>query len=347
MLAISMMAISLSGCGGSNPSDSSAEADTSTAADSTSAEEDVAEEGSETADAPEDLSFTFVSPLLSHPIWLIAKGGFDAACEELGVTGDWVGPQGLSAEEMAQLVDTAVAQGTDGIITQGICPAAPVQAAVDDGIPVIVTDTDIEAVEGRLAYLGKDIERQAELLYEETCKYVEEDEKIVLSIQSAALNTDFYVDSNKAVEDAFAKHPGGFELANVTLSNSDKATSTTEWLNTFNTYPEVNVCVNLAAEAASGCITAAEELGITDDLVVFGVDDTDENLDLLRSGKIKGTIVVSFWNYGYQAVYWLYQNITEGREPEQKISDGGTMMVTTENVDGYDDLLKIKVDLPE
>lgn len=174
-----------------------------------------------------------------------------------------------------------------------------------------------------------------------------EDEKIVLSIQCAALNSDFYVDSNNAVVAAFENHPGGFELANISVSNSDKATGTNEWLNTFNTYPEVNVCVNLAAEAASACVTASDELGITDELTIFGVDDTDENMDLLKDGKIKGTVVVSFWNYGYQAAYWLYQNITEGRVPEQKINDGGTMMVTKENMDNYGELLKVKVDLPE
>lgn len=306
-----------------------------------------AEEGDEAAMNPEDIYLVYVSPLLSHPIWLVAKEGFDAACKELGIKGDWVGPQGLSAEEMAQLVDTAVAQGADGIITQGICPAEPVQAAVDAGVAVMTVDSDIASVEGRLGYLGKDINRQAELMYEQACKYISEDEKIVLSIQCAALNSEFYVDSNNAVIAAFENHPGGFEMANISVSNSDKATGTTEWLNTFNTYPEVNVCVNLAAEAASACVTASDELGITDDLVVLGVDDTDENMDLLREGKIKGTVVVSFWNYGYQAAYWLYQNITEGRVPAQKINDGGTMIVTAENMDGYGDLLKIKVDLPE
>ena len=299
------------------------------------------------AKAAEDLYFVYVSPLLSHPIWLVAKEGFDAACEELGVDGEWVGPQGLSAEEMAQLVDTAVAQGADGIITQGICPAEPVQAAVDEGVVVMTVDSDIDSVEGRLAYLGKDVGRQAELLYEEASIYIGEDEKMVVSVQLPALNTDFYVNSRDAVEAAFENHPGGFEMTNVSLSNSDKATGTTEWLNTFNTYPEVNVCVNLGAEAASACVTASDELGITDDLVVLGVDDTDENMDLLEQGKIKGTVVVSFWNYGYQAAYWLYQNITEGRVPVDKLNDGGTMMVTTENMDSYNDLLKVKVDLPE
>ncbi len=297
--------------------------------------------------AAEDLYFVYVSPLLSHPIWLVAKEGFEAACQELGVDGEWVGPQGLSAEEMAQLVDTAVAQQADGIITQGICPAAPVQNAVDEGVVVMTVDSDIPSVEGRLAYLGKDIEKQGQLFYEEAKKYIADDEKIYLSIQLPALNTEFYVNSKEAVEKAFAEHPGGCELVNVSLSNSEKATGTQEWLNTFNTYPEVNVCVNLGAEAASACVTASDELGITDDLIVFGVDDTDENMDLLKEGKIKGTVVISFWNYGYQAAYWLYQNIVEGREPEQKINDGGTMMVTSENMDTYGEQLKVKVDLPE
>lgn len=341
-LCLVMTVSMLAGCGNSGKTTDPAPEESSV-----SEEAGNTENADETGAAKDDLYLVYVSPLLSHPIWLVAKDGFDAACAELGIEGDWVGPQGLSAEEMAQLVDTAVAQNADGIITQGICPAEPVQAAVDAGVAVLTVDSDIASVDGRLAYLGKDITRQAELMYEEACKYVSQDEKIVLSIQCAALNSDFYVDSNNAVIAAFEKHPGGFELANISVSNSDKATGTNEWLNTFNTYPEVNVCVNLAAEAASACITASDELGITDDLIVFGVDDTDENMDLLKEGKIKGTIVVSFWNYGYQAAYWLYQNITEGRVPEQKINDGGTMMVTTENMDNYDELLKVKVDLPE
>ena len=293
------------------------------------------------------LHFVYVSPLLSHPIWLIAKEGFETACDELGIQGDWVGPQGLSSEEMAQLVDTAVAQEADAIISQSICPVQPLQNAIDAGVKVLLVDGDHADLEGRLAYLGKDLNKQAELMYEEVAKVIPEDEKIVMSIQCADLTSQFYVDQNNAVEEVFSKHPGGFELVNTTLSKSDKATGTNEWLNTFNTYPDVNVCINLAAEAASACVTAADELGITDQLTIVGVDDTDENLALLREGKILCTSVVSFWNYGYQAAYWLYQNITEGRVPEQVVNDAGTMMVTQENVDTYNELLKVKVDLPE
>ena len=332
LLALSMV-LALAACGGNN-------------ANNGGANNGGANDGGEGGDT-EQLHFVYVSPLLSHPIWLIAKEGFETACDELGIQGDWVGPQGISSEEMAQLVDTAVAQEADAIISQSICPVQPLQNALDAGVKVLLVDGDHDDLDGRLAFLGKDLEKQAELMYEEVAKVIPEDEKIVMSIQCADLNAQFYVDQNAAVEEAFSKHPGGFELVNTTLSKSDKATGTNEWLNTFNTYPEVNVCINLAAEAASACVTASDELGITEDLVIVGVDDTDENLALLREGKILCTSVVSFWNYGYQAAYWLYQNITEGRVPEQVKNDGGTMMVTKENVDTYNELLKVKVDLPE
>jgi len=80
------------------------------------------------------LHFVYRVPPLAHPVWLIAKNGFEKACTELGVKGDWVGPQGISPEEMAKLVETAVAEKANGIITQGLVPAGPVQDAIDAGI---------------------------------------------------------------------------------------------------------------------------------------------------------------------------------------------------------------------
>lgn len=350
-MLILAMAFGTVGCGGSSSGDTSgdAAAEESTEAADTGAE--AAEETEETAPAEgeeaENLHFVYVSPLLSHPTWLKAKEGFDQACSELGITGDWVGPQGVSAEEMAQLVDTAVAQQADGIITQSICPAEPINNAIEAGIPVILVDGDLEDVTDKLAFLGKDLTKQAELLYEEACKYVDQDEKIVASIQCAALNAQIYVDQNNAVEEVFSKHPGGFELVNVTMSNSDKATATTEWQNTFNTYPEINVAINLAGEAGAACAGVVNELGLQDQVTVLAVDDNDETLDYIENGGIAGSVVTSFYNYGYQAAYWLYQNITEGRVPAEKSNDAGTYMVTKDNLDSYEDLLKQKVDLPE
>lgn len=294
--------------------------------------------------APEQLHFVYVSPLLAHPVWLIAKQGFEQACDELGVQGDWVGPQNISPEEMSKLVETAVAQKADGIITQGLVPAEPVKTAISAGIPVLVVDSDILDAD-RLAFFGKDVNKQAEVLYEATSKKIDQNTPIYASVQVAALNYQIAHDQIDAIKDVFSKHPGGFEVVSISESKSDKMKSTTEWENSFKAYPEINVAINLAAEAGPACAKVVQDKGIRDKVLVFGVDDTEETLDLIRKNELDGTVATSFFNYGYQAAYWLYQHITEGKKPEQVVNDAGTIIITNENIDSYSDALKVKVDL--
>jgi ribose transport system substrate-binding protein len=290
------------------------------------------------------LHFVYVSPLLAHPVWLIAKNGFDAACQELGIQGDWVGPQGISPEEMAKLVDTAVAQKADAIITQGIVPAPPVQNAITAGIPVLVVDSDIPDAQ-RLAWFGKDTEVQARALYADVLERLGPNTPLNVSIQVSNLVYDIAHRQINDIEKVFKTHPGGYKLINTSESKSEKIQAVTEWERTFNAYPEINVAINLAAEAGPACATVVREKGIRDKVLVYAVDDIDETLELLRGNDLDGTIVTSFWNYGYQATYWLYQNITQGKKPAQVVNDAGTILVTKKNVDTYADALKVKKDL--
>ncbi|HHW49231.1 MAG TPA: substrate-binding domain-containing protein [Clostridiaceae bacterium] len=347
LLMVLVLIVSFSACGTSqSPKEDTGKSTTENTTENKTEDATAGTSETDTAKTDDPLYFVYVSPLLSHPIWLIAKEGFEDACKELGIQGDWVGPQGISPEEMAQLVDTAVAQKADAIITQGLVPAKPVNDAIAAGIPVIVVDGDIAEAEGKLAFLGKDLKKQAKLLYDWVASKIPADTKIVYSIQCAALNAQVYIDQNKYIEEAFSQHPGGAELVNITTSEGDKMKGTTEWQNTFNTYPDINVAINVTADGAVSCARVAEEMGIQDKVLIFGVDDIQETLDLIRQDKIEGTIVTSFYNYGYQATYWLYQHITEGRVPEQKFNDAGTIIVTKENIDTYAEQLRQKVDLP-
>ncbi|GMQ57008.1 sugar-binding protein [Vallitalea sediminicola] len=304
---------------------------------------------SETTSKEEDkndneLFFVYVSPLLAHPIWLIAKEGFDVAVEELGIRGDWVGPQNISPEEMAKLIETAIAQKADAIITQGLVPTGPLKLAEEAGIPVLIVDSDVPDAE-KLAYFGKDEIRQAELLLEAAEEKYGKDTKLNIGVMVAALNYKIAQDQISAIEKVFEKHPGGYSIVNRAESKSDKMKATTEWQNTFKAYPEINVAINLAAEAGPACAKVVQEMELSDKVAVFGVDDVEETLDLVKSGEIDGTIVTSFYNYGYQATYWLYQHVTEGKTPENTHNDAGTIIVTKENVDTYGDALREKVDL--
>lgn len=291
------------------------------------------------------LHFVYVSPLLAHPVWLLSKEGFEQACKELNIQGDWVGPQNISPEEMTKLMETAVAQKADAIITQGLVPVDPVQAAVDAGIPVLMVDSDLPDVTNRFAFFGKDVTVQAEAMYKDAASKLDANTPIKASIQVASLSYQVAHDQIDAIKAVFGKHPGGFEVVSTSESKSEKIKSTTEWENTFKAYPEINVAINLAAEAGPACAGVVQEMGIREKVLVYAVDDIEETLDLVRKDAIDGTVATSFWNYGYQAAYWLYQNITEGKTPENKVNDAGTILVNKENVDNYAEALRVKVDL--
>ena len=302
-------------------------------------------QGSKEATAKDDqLHFVYVSPLLAHPVWLMAKDGFELACEELEIRGDWVGPQGISPEEMAKLVETSTAQKVDAIITQGLVPAAPVQAAIDSGIPVLIVDSPID-LDGQLAYFGKDVDVQAKAVYDDVVKALGNNADLKASIQVAALNYKIATDQIDAFKKVFSNYGGSFEIVNITESKSDRMRATTEWENTFKAYTEINISINLAAEAAPAASAVARDFGIKDKVRIYGVDDIDETLDLIRSGGIDGTVATSFFNYGYQATYWLYQHITEGKVPANIINDAGTILITKDNIDEYKQLMMVKVDL--
>lgn len=317
-----IMVLSLFGC--------SAKSDDAPAATKASAENNAATQ-------EEPLHFVYVSPLLSHPIWLVAKEGFEDACADLGIQGDWVGPQGISPEEMAKLIDTAVAQKADGIITQGLVPAEPVNNAINAGIPVLVVDSDISDADGRLAYIGKDNANQARLIRESVEARLDPSTPIVCAVQVAALNYEVAYEEIDTLKAAFEDWPGGFEVVNISESKSDKLISTNAWQNTFQTYPEINLAVNFAAEAGPACANVVTEMNIKDNVLVFAVDDEAETLDLIRAGAIDGTVVVSFYNYGYQAAYWLWQHVTEGLTPENVVNPASLIMVEASNVDTYGD----------
>ncbi len=332
LVLAALMVMSMASCG-SPASSSAAPSESAPASDAP------------TESAPaKDLHFVYVSPLLAHPVWLLAKEGFDQACTELGIQGDWVGPQNISPEEMAKLIETAVAQKADAIITQGLVPAAPVKLATEAGIPVLVVDSDIPDVD-RLAFFGKDVDIQAKLLLDAAEEKLGKDKPIKCSIQVAALNYQIAHDQIDAIKKAFEAHTAGFEVVSITESKSDKMKATTEWQNTFKAYPDVNLAINLAAEAGPACAKVVEEMGIGEKVAVYGVDDVEETLDLIRKGGLDGTVATSFYNYGYQAAYWLYQNITEGKKPKMVLNDAGTIMITKDNVENYSDALKVKVDL--
>lgn len=153
--------------------------------------------------------FIFATPLASHPIWLQAKAGFEDACKELGVEGDWLGPNIIDVEAMEKVVETGILQKADGMITQGVLSSELVQAAKRKGLPVVLVDSDMKP-EDRLCFLGKDFHEQARLFLNDIEARLGKNEPLTIAIQAANLAFDIAQEQIQEIRYVFAAHPGGF-----------------------------------------------------------------------------------------------------------------------------------------
>ena len=282
--------------------------------------------------------FVFATPLKEHEVWLKAKEGFDDACKEKKIHGDWIGPIAIDTQKMEEVIETAISQKADAIITQGVINSWLINKAKEKGIPIMLVDSDVEESE-RFAYLGKNFNEQAKLFLNDIEKHLGKDTFLEIGIQVAEKNFDIATDQIKEIENVFKTHPGGYEIKVVSESKSDSIRAKKEWHNILST-TKINVAINFAGESAVSCNEVANQLNVRDSMLIYGVDDMPETIELIKDGQIDGSVVTSFYNYGYEATNWLYDYLVNGKELTQTVNSVKLILVTNENVSNYQEELK-------
>ncbi len=278
--------------------------------------------------------YLFATPLAEHPIWLQSKEGFEDACSELNVKCDWMGPKIIDTESMGEVIEQGILQNADGIITQGVVDPELLKEAKDNNVPIILVDSNMPESE-KLAYFGKDFEKQAKLILEETERHIDQDTKLIVAIQVAELDFDIATEQIKELENALKDHPGGYEIVSISESKSDAVRAQSEWTRILADHPDINLSVNFAAESAEACGEIAVDLGIKDQLFIFGVDDMETTIDYIKKGYLDASIVTSFYQYGHDSLYLLYNHNVKNEVPAQVNQDVKLVVVNRENADTY------------
>jgi ABC-type sugar transport system substrate-binding protein len=284
--------------------------------------------------------FVFVTPLIAHPVWLVAKEGFEDAAKTFNFRGDWVGPSIIDADEMIKQIEVAIAEKADGIVTMGMNPQAmvPVLKKADAAkIPVVVTNSDIPDAP-RLAYLGTDPVNLGTIGGEAIVKKLNGQAPRVVFMVSA-LDYKIGQDIVAGYRNVFSKQPGYQEKA-VLESLADTMIGLQKWQDAFNTYPDVNVAVCVSGEAAASCAKVVQEMGLTNKITIMGIDDIQETLDRIREGIVYGTMTQNFYRKGYQASEWILNYLKDGTKPAKLINDSGTLLVTKDNIATYNTDMK-------
>ena len=59
---------------------------------------------------------------------------------------------------------------------------------------------------------------------------------------------------------------------------------------------KINVAINFAGESAVSCNEVANQLNVRDSMLIYGVDDMPETIELIKDGQIDGSVVTSFYS---------------------------------------------------
>ena len=199
---------------------------------------------------PEDgLRIMFITPLYNHPIWDVAKDGFEQAAVDLSFGPEYLGPQYIDPDEMTNLIDKAIASKVDGVITMPIDPV-PMRAAFakceEAGIPVVfVGSVDPESTS--IAYVGTDTydlgRTGAQVLMKKF-----DGEPIKAVIMQSTKEASFAIESRDGYLQAFADYPD-FEMVVNEVCNSDMVIAMQKYESIFKTYPEINTVIGVCGEA--------------------------------------------------------------------------------------------------
>ncbi len=106
--------------------------------------------------------FVFVNHVTSNPFFVPCQYGIQDACALLGCDYQWTGSANADVAEMVNAMNAAIAAKAAAIAVPIVDPHAfdaPVQRALDAGIPVFAYNADAPAGSGnkRLAYIGQDL----------------------------------------------------------------------------------------------------------------------------------------------------------------------------------------------
>lgn len=276
--------------------------------------------------------------LYNSDYWLPVREGVQDAGKELssrGVSVTWIVPgEEATAETFGVEIESLVRRGLNAIITVGgderLVPF--INKAVDAGIPVATIESESASSNGRLFYIGADLQAEGIQAADTMAAAVDGKGKI------AIVTTNLTVESNNAIRRAFeGRLLQEFPLISVVgaAESRDKAEVAQQVTAQFIAQDPDLVGVLVISPEVDGVLRAIDAAGMTGKIKVITFGLSNNVLDAIKSGGLTATFGHTSYALGHDSVIRMYNFLTNGEMPPCGRMLTTAEKVTAENVDQY------------
>ena len=283
------MALTMVACGGSTPS--------STASESTPASGSASTAGSDVKSV-EGMTVTFIPKVTGNAFFEVANNGAQEYAKDWGITVDYQGSATAAVADQVQVINTAVASGTDAICISTVDAAGvsdALKAAADAGVIVTTWDSDalpedrdLMVSQGTPEVLGQMLVDMAVAGLEARGVDPENDEVTYCWHYSQATVTD--QNSWQVAGEAIIaeKYPNWTNVApDNYYSNQDAEQAITVGEAVLSAHPDIDLIICNDSTALPGQLQAAENQGYNqDNLTITGFATPNSIKEYCSNGTI-------------------------------------------------------------
>ncbi|MCJ7840486.1 substrate-binding domain-containing protein [Lederbergia sp. NSJ-179] len=252
-----------------------------------------------------DYHFSLIVQEYNNPYLVELSKGAQEAARQNNISLEYRGPRQTNFEEHIKMIEKSIASKVDGIITQGLSEdfIPVIQKAEEMGIPVITIDTDLKA-SGRKTYIGTDNYQAG---FQVGLKVIEENQaKTKVGIIAGDLETNQHSQRVEGFLDA-VKSATHIEIAAIEASNLSNIQATEKTYQMLQDHPDIEVFFGTSAMDGQGIASAIDIYRPQRKIKVYAFDDLEENMELLKEGKLHAVIQQLPYDMGYESIRLMTQ----------------------------------------
>ncbi|WP_028048468.1 ABC transporter substrate-binding protein [Cellulomonas sp. URHD0024] len=274
----------------------------------------------------------FVQGVAGDEFYVTMQCGIEAEAKKVGATVNTQGPAKFDPTLQKPIVDSVMASKPDAILiapTDVSAMQAPLKAAADQGIKVVLVDTTVDDPSFAASQISSDNEGGGAAAFKAIQDLNPDGGKILIMSTDPGIST---VDARvKGFETAAAKDEK-FDYLGVQYSHNDTATAARLITAALAKNPDIVGVFATNTFSAAGTATGVRQADKQDQVKVVGFDAGPDQVGQLKDGTVQALIAQDPYEIGVDGVDQAMASL-DGSEVTPTIQTG-FHIITKDNVDG-------------